>query len=317
MSVRSFELAREVTGAGAFQRQRSGFRGLVEERGDARFPAEPGRYHLYLSLACPWSHRVALVRMFKQLEEIVGISYLHPYRDQAGWAFGAGGYSDSINGFQMLREAYEATRPGYAERVTVPVLWDTRDRVIVSNESADIMRMFNSAFDEWASPVDLYPERLRNQIDAVNEWVYRDINDGVYRVGFAVTQEAYEQAFDVLFAALDRAEDILAANRYLVGDALTEADWRLWVTLVRFDRVYHTHFRCNGRRITDYPNLWGYTRELYQQPGVADTIAWNEILEHYYTTHDMLNPKRLIPSGPIDLDFSQPHGRDHLRLATP
>jgi putative glutathione S-transferase len=312
MSERSFELAGELSAVGGFERQQSAFRGIVEDHPDARFRAEPGRYHLYVSLACPWSHRVVLVRMFKALEQVVGISYVHPYRDSAGWAFAGDGFDDEVNGFDLLSEAYQASLPGYSGRVSVPVLWDTHHQTIVSNESADIVRMLGSAFDEWAGPGDLYPERLRGSIDAVNEWIYRDINNGVYRTGFATTQETYGRSFDALFAALDRAEGILATSRFLTGDALTEADWRLWVTLVRFDRVYHTHFRCNGRRISDYPNLWGFTRELYQRPGVADTVAWDEILEHYYTTHDMLNPNRIIPKGPLDLDFSQPHGREHL-----
>jgi putative glutathione S-transferase len=190
--------------------------------------------------------------------------------------------------------------------VSVPVLWDTQEQVIVNNESADIMRMLNSSFDRWATNADLYPEHLREEIDSVNSWIYRDINNGVYRAGFAGSQEAYEQAFDAVFDSLSRADRLLGTRRYLAGDVITEADWRLWVTLVRFDRVYHTHFRCNGRRIVDHQNLWDFTRELYQRPGVAETVAWGEILEHYYTTHDTLNPRRLVPKGPIDLDFMTP-----------
>jgi putative glutathione S-transferase len=310
--VNAFRLEGEVAAAGAFERQGSAFRAWVEDRSNARYPAEPGRYHLYVSRACPWSHRVLLVRGFLGLEDVIGVSYAHPFRDERGWAFPGGTHSDAVDGMAFLAEAYERTLPGYVGRASVPVLWDTHDHVIVNNDSADIMRMLGSAFARWARPADLCPEALRPAIDTVNEWVYRDINNGVYRAGFAADQEAYGCAFDALFASLDRAEEILSRQRYLVGDVLTEADWRLWVTLVRFDRVYHTHFRCNGRRVLDYPNLWGFARDLYQRPGVAATVAWDEILAHYYTTHDMLNPKRLIPRGPLDLDFSAPHDRDRL-----
>lgn len=291
---------------GAFVRQSSAFRDRV---GDARHPAQPGRYHLYVSLACPWSHRAVIVRHLKGLEDIVGISHLDPYRDERGWAFTGDGYSDPINGFRFLSEAYERTRPDYDGRVTVPVLWDRERGEVVSNESADIIRMFNSAFEDASGP-DLYPPALRAEIDAINERVYETVNNGVYRAGFARSQAAYEQAFDALFATLDALEERLGRQRYLVGDALTEADWRLFPTLVRFDTIYYVHFRCNGRRIVDYPNLWGYTRELYQRPGIADTVAMDEIKRHYYTTHDELNPKRIIPSGPLNADFFAPHGRD-------
>jgi putative glutathione S-transferase len=310
MAAGSFELVTEVARTGMFERQGSAFRSWVQDREHARYPAETGRYHVYVSRACPWSHRVILARAIKRLEAVIGISYVHPFRDSRGWAFPGRDYVDRAEGSAFLADAYERTRPGYADRISVPVLWDTHERVIVNNESADIVRMLNGAFARWASPIDLYPEPLRPAIDAINEWVYRDINNGVYRAGFAATQDAYDRAFDSLFASLDRAEALLATRRYLTGSSLTEADWRLWVTLVRFDRVYHTHFRCNGRRIADYPNLWGFTRELYQRPGVAETVAWDEILEHYYTTHDMLNPKRLIPRGPIAIDFSAPHDRE-------
>ncbi|MHB8690996.1 MAG: glutathione S-transferase family protein [Solirubrobacteraceae bacterium] len=312
MASGSFELVKEVARTGTFERQGSTFRSWVEDREHARFPAEAGRYHVYVSRACPWSHRVILTRAIKRLEAVIGISYVHPFRDSRSWAFPGGDYVDRAEGSAFLADAYERTRPGYADRISVPVLWDTHERVIVNNESADIVRMLNGAFARWASPVDLYPEPLRPAIDAINEWVYRDINNGVYRAGFAAIQDAYDRAFDSLFASLDRAEALLATRRYLTGSSLTETDWRLWVTLVRFDRVYHTHFRCNGKRIADYPNLWGFTRELYQRRGVAETIAWDEILEHYYTTHDMLNPKRLIPRGPIALDFLAPHDRERL-----
>jgi glutathionyl-hydroquinone reductase len=278
--------------AGAFVRRDAVFRGWVE--------GPPERYHLYAALACPWSQRTVIVRRLAGLEDRLGISYAHPYRDERGWRL----KSDDVNGFEFLAQAYEATRPGYDDRVSCPVLWDREEGVIVSNESADIVRML----DDWGE-AGLYPAPLRAEIDELNDWIYRDFQNGVYRAGFSKSQEAYDEAFDGVFAAMERLEALLAERRYLAGDRITLADWRLFPTLVRFDPVYYTHFRCNGRRIVDCPNLWGYTRELYQQPGVADTVAMDEIREHYYTTHDSLNPKRIIPRGPLDLDFTAPHGR--------
>jgi putative glutathione S-transferase len=238
------------------------------------------------------------------------VSCVHPFRDSRGWAFDGARYADALNGFDFLSEAYARTDPDFSDRVSVPVLWDKQEELIVNNESADIMRMLNDAFDAWAhSDVDLRPAPLCGEIDDLNAWIYTDINNAVYRAGFAATPSAYEDAFDRLFAGLARAEDLLSNRRYLTGDTITEADWRLWVTLLRFDRVYHTHFRCNGARIVDFPNLWDYTRGLHQQPGIAETISWPDILEHYYTTHDELNPKRIIAKGPIDLDFDAPSTR--------
>jgi putative glutathione S-transferase len=287
--------------SGAFERQEAKFRGWAE------LPAA-GRYHLYVALACPWSHRAVIALRLKGLEDEVGISYLHPYRDERGWAFSGGGYTDAINGFEYLAEAYEATEPGYDGRVSVPVLWDSETGRIVSNESHDIMRMFNAAHPED----DLYPARLRDEIDRLNERIYATVNNGVYRAGFARTQEAYEEAFAQLFETLAYLERLLAERRYLAGDVITEADWRLFPTLARFDTVYHLHFRCNGRRIVDHPNLWAYARELYQRPEIAETVAMDEIKTHYYMTHDSLNPKRIVPAGPLDLDWAAPHGRDQL-----
>jgi glutathionyl-hydroquinone reductase len=294
---------------GAFRRRAARFRRWV---GSDEFPAEPGRYHLYVSLACPWSHRTVLVRMLKGLEDVVGISYAHPFRDERGWAFPGGRFTDDVNGWSFLREGYEATDPAYDAHVSVPVLWDTRTGQVVSNESADIVRMFGSAFDAFARrpELDLYPEPLREEVDALNAQVYDDVNNGVYKAGFARSQRAYDLAFTRLFARLAELEERLGARRYLAGDVLTEADWRLFVTLLRFDLVYHTHFRCNGRRLVDHPNLHAFTRELFQVPGVAATCAVDEIKEHYFTTHDELNPKRIIPLGPLDLDLAAPHGRD-------
>jgi putative glutathione S-transferase len=288
-----------VRTSGAFERQDAKFRGWAE------LSSRPGRYHLYVALACPWSHRAVIARYLKGLEDMVGISYLHPYRDERGWAFNGDGYNDAINGWEYLSTAYEQTEPGYDGRVSVPVLWDTETGQIVSNESHDIMRMFNAASPE----PDLYPAPLRDEIDRLNERIYATVNNGVYRAGFARTQEAYAEAFHQLFDTLGELETLLSTRRYLAGDVITEADWRLFPTLVRFDPVYYLHFRCNGRRLVDHPNLWAYARELYQRPGIADTVAMDEIKTHYYTTHDSLNPKRIIPAGPLDLDWHAPHGR--------
>ena len=309
---RSFGLGGEVS-SGEFVRQRSRFRDWVTADGSSGFRAEPGRYHLYVALACPWSHRAVIVRKLKGLEDVIGVSYLDPYRDDSGWAFSGGDFVDSLHGWEFLSEAYEASAPGFEGRYSVPVLWDRETERIVSNESADIVRMLGSAWDEWGdSSVDLYPSVHRDAVDRFNEDIYRDVNNAVYQAGFAESQEAYERAYRRLFDALPALDDQLSTSRYLVGDVLTEADWRLWVTLVRFDSVYHTHFRCNGARIVDFPSLWGYTRELYQWPGVAETVAMDQIKRHYYTTHDMLNPKRIIPAGPEHLDFWEPHGREAL-----
>jgi putative glutathione S-transferase len=297
--MQPFAVERERRG-GEYVRQESVFRGWVDTE------SGPGRYHLYVALACPWSHRTVIVRRLKGLEDELGISYLHPFRDERGWRFAGGEFVDHLNEFEFLAEAYEVTDPEFEGRVSVPVLWDKDTEAIVSNESADIVRMLN----DWGDPaVDLYPEPLRPEIDELNEWIYGDFQNAVYRAGFAGSQAAYDRAFASVFASLQRLETLLGERRYLTGDRITLADWRLFPTLVRFDVVYHTHFRCNGRRIVDHPNLWGYTRELYQQPGIADTVAMDQIREHYYTTHDELNPKRIIPRGPLDLDFTAPHGR--------
>jgi glutathionyl-hydroquinone reductase len=299
----TFSLGSE-TRSGRFERQDSAFRDRITD-------PRPGRYHLYVALACPWSHRAVVVRRLKGLEDAIGVSYAAPYRDDRGWAFPGGPYVDRLHGWELLRTGYEQTDPAFEGRVTVPVLWDTEEGRIVSNESQDIVRMLGRDFDAVAGEpgLDLYPEDLRSEIDRLNEVVYRDVNNGVYRAGFATSQEAYDEAFVALFERLEELEALLGERRYLAGDRITEADWRLWVTLVRFDAVYHVHFRCNGRRLVDHPNLWAYARELYQVPGVAETVDFAQIKEHYYTTHDMLNPKRIIPRGPLDADWSAPHGR--------
>jgi glutathionyl-hydroquinone reductase len=301
---------REIAEGGRFQRQTSAFRRWVTADGSSGFPAEPGRYHLYVSLACPWAHRSVIVRRLKGLEDVVSLSVVDPYRDEQGWAFRAenGGEPDPVNGFRLLSEAYLATDPNFDGRVTVPVLWDRETRQIVNNESSEVIRML-AAFDRFADhPVDLYPEDLRGDIDAVNELVYENINNGVYKAGFARSQQAYEEAYEALFAALDEVDARLAGRRYLAGDRLTEADVRLFTTLVRFDAVYVLHFKCNRNRIVDFDHLWPYLRDLFQTPGFGETVDLGQIKRHYFTTHPGINPTRIIPRGP-DLDFTQPHGR--------
>ena len=305
------EFPKETGRRGDFVRQSSAFREWITADGSSGFKAEPGRYHLYVSLACPWAHRTIIIRKLKALEEVIGMTVVDPIRDERGWAFSDAPSCgpDPINGFSFLSEAYRATDPAFEGRVTVPVLWDKQQGMIVNNESADVIRMLNSEFDDWGrTDLDFYPEDLRDEIDAVNGEVYPDINNGVYRCGFATSQKAYDEAFEKLFAALDKLEERLSHHRYLVGDRITEADCRLFTTLVRFDPVYHGHFKCNLRRLADYPNLWGYTRDLYQVPGVAGTVNLDHIKRHYYVTHRAINPTGIVPRGP-EIDFSQPHGR--------
>lgn len=289
--------------SGRFKRPRSAFRDRV---GTDRFPAEKGRYHLYVSLACPWAHRALIFRKLKGLENAISVSVVDPLMRENGWEFGKGG--DPLYGLTYLREIYTKADPHYTGRVTVPVLWDRERRTIVNNESAELIRMFNSDFGALASGPDFYPAALRDEIDAVNARVYDTINNGVYKAGFATTQDAYEEAYDALFASLDWVEERLSRQRYLVGDTITEADWRLFTTLVRFDVVYVGHFKCNRNRIADFPNMLGYLRELYQVPGVAETVNFDHIKRHYYASHTMINPTAIIPKGPT-IDLTQPHGR--------
>jgi len=303
---------------GHFVRSAAQFRNWVTADGSpgpsgrGGFKAEPGRYHLYVSLACPWASRSIIVRMLKGLEDAVSMTILDPVRDERGWRFTAED-PDPLNGFDFLAEAYEKSMPGFEDRVTVPVLWDREGNRAVSNESAEIVRMLNSEFNEFAADpnLDLYPEPLREEIDSINERVYRSINNGVYRCGFASTQLAYEEAFVELFEALDWADDLLAGRRFLTGNTITEADWRLFVTLVRFDSAYVGHFKCNQRRIADYDNLSGYLRELYQYPGIRETVNLDHIKRHYYMTHPQINPTRIVPMGPV-LDLDSPPEREHL-----
>lgn len=299
---------------GRFVRHESVFRNRVTADGSSGFKAEPGRYHLYVSLACPWAHRTLIFRKLKQLEDAISLSVVDPLMGEYSWHFSgcAGCIPDTVNGFHHLHQVYTLARPDYTGIVTVPVLFDKKTRTIVNNESSEIIRMLNCEFDAWGDAgVDFYPEPLRAEIDAVNAFVYENVNNGVYKTGFAQTQEAYEEAFDALFAALDELERRLAQQRYLAGNRITEADWRLFTTLVRFDAVYYMHFKCNLHRVTDYPNLWAYTRDLYQVPGVAETVDLDHIKTHYYGSHREINPRGIIPKGPV-LDFGAPHGRERI-----
>ncbi|MBI2313713.1 MAG: glutathione S-transferase family protein [Betaproteobacteria bacterium] len=301
------------TGAtgGEFVREECQFRGRVSADGSSGYRAEPGRYHLYVSAACPWAHRTLIFRTLKTLEEAISISIVHPLMLGQGWAFSdeAGCIPDTVNGLSCLHQVYVKAKPDYTGRVTVPVLWDRKTGTIVNNESSEIIRMLNSEFTAFTDDRhDYYPAALRSDIDAVNAFVYSKVNNGVYRCGFATTQQAYERAFERLFAALDEVEARLSRQRYLAGDRITEADWRLFTTLVRFDAVYYGHFKCNLRRIADYPNLSNYLRDLYQVPGVASTVNLDHIRRHYYGSHLMLNPTGIVPRGP-ELDFSAPHDR--------
>ncbi|WP_135825037.1 glutathione S-transferase family protein [Halorussus ruber] len=300
---------------GNFDRQETTFRDWVEDDPDAEFPAEAGRYHLYVSHACPWAHRTLLLRSLKGLEDAISVSVVDPYRENDGWEFSPeteGCTEDRVNGFDYLRETYVAADPEYTGRVTVPVLWDTERETIVNNESEEIMRMFDTAFQDVAGrDLTLYPEGYRDDVDRIIDDIYDPINNGVYRAGFAGNQAAYEQAVTELFDALDRYDELLADRRYLCGDRLTEADVAMFTTLVRFDPVYHTHFKCNVRQLSDYENLWPYLRDLYQTPGVAETVHLDHIKHHYFRSHTSLNPKQIVPKGP-KLDFEEPHDRDRL-----
>jgi putative glutathione S-transferase len=304
----------ETTEDGSFNRQQSAFRRWVEDRPGAEFPAEAGRYHLYVSYACPWASRTLVVRKLKGLEEAIGVTVVDPVRDERGWRFcdgsPANGEPDPLHGWTYLSEGYQLTDPSFDGRVTVPVLWDTKTNTAVNNESSEIIRMLNSAFNAFAANpgLDLYPEALRPEIDALNDRIYDTVNNGVYKSGFATTQSAYERAVTTLFESLDWLEGLLAERRYLAGDELTEADWRLAMTLFRFDPVYVGHFKTNLRRIYDYPNLWAYTRELYQHPGISETVNFDHIKRHYYVTHSQINPTGVVPLGPI-IDWDEPHGR--------
>ena len=302
---------------GRFVRWESGFRNWVTADGSpgpsgvGGFAAAPGRYHLYVSYACPWAHRTLIFRALKGLEDAISVSVVHPLMPAESWVFGEfpGSTPDHVHGFDKLLQVYAHAAPGFDGVVTVPVLYDKEQDAIVNNESSEIIRMLNSAFDRWGrSDRDVYPVVLRTEIDSINAEVYEHVNNGVYRAGFATSQTAYEASFDALFRTLDALEARLARQRYLAGDRITEADWRLFTTLVRFDAVYYGHFKCNKRRLIDYPHLWDYTHELYQVPGIADTVRMDHIKLHYYGSHRDINPTGIVPKGP-ELDFEGRHGR--------
>jgi putative glutathione S-transferase len=305
---------------GEFIRSVSGFRNWVTKNGSAGpsgeggFIAEAGRYHLYVSYACPWAHRTLIYRVLKGLENAISVSVVHPLMPAESWVFGEypGATEDHVNQASYLYENYLKADPGFNGLVTVPVLWDKKRQTIVNNESSEIIRMLDSAFDEFGdADVEFYPQALREEIDAINQPVYDNVNNGVYRAGFARTQEAYNKAYDSLFNTLDELEVKLSKQRYLAGEQITEADWRLFTTLVRFDAVYYNHFKTNKKRLMDYPNLWAYTRELYQVSGVAETVNMDHIKYHYFASHRSINPTGIVPKGP-EIDFMQPHGRDSI-----
>lgn len=307
---------------GKFEREAARFRNWVTSDGSAGpegedgFPAESGRYHLYVSMACPWAHRTLIFRKLKGLEEHISVSVVHPDMVENGWEFRpeSDAHRDHVNGSRFLHEVYTHAAPDYSGRVTVPTLWDRQRETIVSNESADIIRMLNSAFDDLdgvRADLDFYPEGLREEINAVNERVYHTVNNGVYKAGFATAQDKYEQAYGELFDSLDWLEERLTGQRYLVGSQLTEADWRLFTTLIRFDAVYFSHFKCNRQRISDFPALSDYLKDLYQVPGVAETVDIDQIKRHYYVSQRTINPTQVVPVGP-ELSFDGPHGRDLL-----
>jgi putative glutathione S-transferase len=305
---------------GEFIRSESSFRNWVTKDGSAGpsgeggFAAEPNRYHLYVSHACPWAHRTLIFRALKGLEDVISVSVVHPLMPAESWVFGEypGATEDHINHANYLYENYLKANPDFDGLVSVPVLWDKKRQTIVNNESSEIIRMLNSAFDDYSnSEMDFYPESLREEIDAINDVVYNNINNGVYRAGFATTQTAYEKAFDRLFNTMDELEDLLSKQRYLIGNKMTEADWRLFTTLVRFDAVYYNHFKTNKKRLMDYPNLWAYTRELYQTPGIAETVNMDHIKYHYFASHHSINPTGIVPKGPV-IDFMLAHGREKL-----
>jgi putative glutathione S-transferase len=313
----------EETESGEFKRQEDAFREWISRDGSTPYAAEADRYHLYVSLACPWASRTVIFRRLKGLEHAIGMTIVDPIRDEKGWAFrdpsgkippGVPFQStDPINGFRFLREAYKATAPGYDARVTVPVLWDKQTKRIVNNCEDDICRIFNDVFNDFAKNkgVDLFPKDIETEHKKLSGFLYENVNNGVYRAGFATQQRPYERACRRVFQALDEIEERLSKNRYLFGRRIVEADWRLFCTLVRFDAVYHGHFKCNLRRIIDYPNLQGYLMDLYQQSGIAETVNFDHIKRHYYMTHTAINPTRIVPIGPL-LDLGKPHNRERL-----
>lgn len=309
----SGQFPEEQNAQGEFERQEDAFRDWVRADGSTPYAPEPGRYHLYLSLACPWAHRTLIVRKLRRLDESIGVTVVDPVRDERGWAFrdGPGHSHDPVNGFAFLRDAYTVSNPNFRGRWTVPVLWDKQSRRIVNNSEDDICRMFNDAFPREAGTPDLFPTALAAEQDTLSTRIYETVNNGVYRAGFATRQPAYERAVKTIFATLDDLDARLAKSRFLFGNRFVETDWRLFCTLIRFDAVYHGHFKCNVRRIVDYPRLHAYLRDLYQTPGVAETVNFDHIKRHYYVTHTEINPTRIVPLGPAQ-DLDEPHGRERL-----
>jgi putative glutathione S-transferase len=299
----------EALADGAFKRQASRFRAWITPDRSTPYAPEAGRYHLYVSWACPWAHRTIIGRRLKGLEDVIGMSVLDPVRDERGWAFTGDRFVDEVNGFGFLSKAYERTAPGYDARVSVPVLWDKRTGRIVNNESGDILRMLDQSFGELADDAyDLYPEEHRAEIEELNGLIYDTVNNGVYKAGFTTSQAIYEREVESIFITLDELDARLASTRYLFGDEPVETDWRLFTTLARFDAVYYIHFKCSRRRLVDHENLWPYFRDLYQSFGIADTVKLDQIRAHYYLTHPSINPNRLIAVLP-DADFDEPHRR--------
>ena len=312
VSSTTYSLGREAADDGSWRRQESQFRRWVSADPEVDFPAEAGRYHLYAARACPWAHRTIIARRLLGLEDAIGMSFVDPVRDERGWAFTGGEYVDPLNSFAFLSQAYVATDSAYEARVTVPVLWDKRSGQIVSNESADILRMLGTVFTPFAShAVELYPSGLRNQIDELNDRIYDNVNNAVYKAGFSRRQDVYEREVAALFAMLDEIDARLRDRRFLFGPAPVETDWRLFTTLVRFDAVYQIHFKCSLRKLIEYEHLWPYARDLYQWPGVAETVDFDEIRRHYYLTHPMINPSGLVAVRPA-VGFDEPHGRESL-----
>jgi len=310
--ARAFSLSREGADDGSFERQQSQFRHWVSDDGYADFPLDAGRFHLYVCRACPWAHRTLIGRMLMGLQNAIGVSYLSPLRDDRGWEFTGGEYADPVNDFHYLSEAYAATHPAYEARVSVPVLWDKVRGTIVNNESADILRMLGTVFAPLAQhPVQLYPQRLRGEIDELNEAVYGEVNNAVYKAGFATKQAVYEREVQRLFQRLDQLDLRLADRRFLFGPEPTETDWRLFTTLLRFDAVYQIHFKCSIRKLAEYEHLWPYARDLYQWPGVAETVSFEEIRAHYYRTHPSINPTGIAAMLPA-ASFAEPAGREGL-----
>jgi putative glutathione S-transferase len=314
--IKTGQFPDEQSTQGEFKRQKDSFRGWVRADGTSPFQPEPGRYHLYVSLACPWAHRTLIARHLKKLDAVISVTVVDPLRDERGWAFrdGPGHSQDPVNGFQFLRDAYRATQPDYQGRWTVPVLWDRETRRIVNNSEDDICRMFNDAFAgvSGSDTPDLFPPSIADEQAALSAEIYECVNNGVYRAGFATRQEIYERAVREVFDLLDKLERRLATRRFLLTDQPVETDWRLFCTLVRFDAVYHGHFKCNLRRIVDYPNLQGYLQDLFQIPGIASTVNFDHIKRHYYMTHEEINPTRIVPLGP-ELELNAPHHRARVR----